>query len=391
MKYNKILILGNNLTLRNWYFSNLINQLNHNSDICVYTHKKNIYNFLITKKIPVRYIKIPSLFLKFMNFSIRANSMNNSSTVIIKNKKNYPLISILSKYISNFIILIFHIFKTKTKTKEIIFTSMFDGGELFINSIVDADKKVGFINSWDNPSSRHFFNIKYSIIYVWSPYVRDTLKKFYTNFNNIKIIGRIQDVIIPQLIDKESFYKKININSERVLISYIHGGGYFDYMDNLKSLYNYCKKNNYFLVFRGYSESDYSDITNSNFDSKYFKFSAPNPLNMGVINDLEICDDNSDFIFYNSLLKYSKAIYTNGSTVLLDVLNYNKKGQVLLNTSTNDDYLYYLYFHLFVLNKMGGFNFVVNEKFNFETKNENILFLKQYFLGPTLNIKDILY
>ena len=388
MKYNKILILGNNLTLRNWYFSNLINQLNHNSDLCVYTHKKNIYNFLITKKIPVKYIKIPSLFLKFVNFSITANSMNNSSTVIIKKKKNDPLISILSKSISNFIILLFHIFKTKTKTKELIFTSLFDGGELFIDSIVNADKKVGFINSWDNPSSRHFFNIKYSEIYVWSPYVRDTLKKFYPNFNNVKIIGRIQDVIIPQLMDKESFYKKININSKRVLISYIHGGGYFDYMDNLKSLYNYCKKNNYFLLFRGYSEGDYSDITNSNFDSKYFKFSVPNALNIGVINDLEICDDNSDFIFYNSLLKYSKTIFTNGSTVLLDVLNYNKKGRVLLNTSTNDDYLYYLYFHLFVLNKMGGFNFVVNENFNDETNNENIQFLKQYFLGPTFNVKN---
>ena len=87
-------------------------------------------------------------------------------------------------------------------------------------------------------------------------------------------------------------------------------------------------------------------------------------------------------------MKYSKTIFTNGSTVLLDVLNYNKKGRVLLNTSTNDDYLYYLYFHLFVLNKMGGFNFVVNENFNDETNNENIQFLKQYFLGPTFNVKN---
>ena len=37
---------------------------------------------------------------------------------------------------------------------------------------------------------------------------------------------------------------------------------------------------------------------------------------------------------------------------------------------------------------MGGFNFVVNENFNDETNNENIQFLKQYFLGPTFNVKN---
>ena len=155
---------------------------------------------------------------------------------------------------------------------------MFGGSELLSLKLTKANSIFGSINSWDNPSSRSMIIEKYDKIFVWSEYCKKSFVKFYKfNPEKIKIIGRLQDTIENPVLEKEKFIKLID---PRKILSLVHGGYNFNQIKiQFEALYNYCIENNYFMIFRGYSDFRYDFLKNKK-ENLFVCF--PSTLNIGA-------------------------------------------------------------------------------------------------------------
>lgn len=97
-------------------------------------------------------------------------------------------------------------------------------GAAKLNNITSSS----FIFSWDNLASKGRMLGEFDYYMVWSKLMKEELLYFYpkTNSNNISIVGTPQFepyVMSKYEIDKDSFYKKFNLNTNKKIIYYSCG------------------------------------------------------------------------------------------------------------------------------------------------------------------------
>ncbi len=375
MTKNIFISINNNIALRNWFYSGLINRLMENSDeISIITTNENIKSFCHKNEIKCHFIDINPYLISIINYYSNVKYYNNSTTQLIKKSPSKNL----KYYFSKIFFIIYVFFQKKIKCDRLILTTMFGGSELLSLKLTKANSVFGSINSWDNPSSRSMIIENYDQVFVWSEYTKNSYEKFYNfNPNKIKIIGRLQDAIENPILKKENFHKIIG--SKNKIFALIHGGSNFNQIStHFNTIYNYCIKNNYFLIFRGYSDFRY-DFLNNKKENLFISY--PSTVNIGANEIKGNKFDLFDFQLYNSILKYSEIVFTNGSTVLLDILRYNKKAYTNLNFFDGDDYKLFSYFHLMNLYWNNGFEIIDLDDIKFSSKFENIDNIRDYYIS----------
>ena len=339
-KESLFISINNNISLRNWFYSGLLKELRKNYEIRIISSNREFVNFFEKNSYQTYFLKVPSVILKILNWHLNNTKTYLSSTKILKGMGESKLLNPLLKKL---FIPIIKATNFKTKCDNLILTSMFGGNDYFAFLLSNPSNLYGFVNSWDNPSSRNLLELPYKKVFVWSEFVKNSLIKF-SGFNKetIKITGRLQD-LIPQEINERTFRKIIG--TEKKIIALIHGGGDFrDIKNQFDRLIKFANKKDYFMIFRGYGIYNYDFLEQEHID---LFISIPNAISIGNKNFAGGEFDILDFNFYRCILEFSDKVFTNGSTVLIDTLRFQKKAHVILDFFSNDDYILYCYFHLF--------------------------------------------
>lgn len=348
-----IYLINNNIALRNQLFVGI----NRNS--IVFTSSKFIYSFLDKNGYKCKLFSRPNFFLRTL--FIFSNNPILSNTVILK--KKYVLFSHSRLYNLLNIFLI-----KKFSCENLILSSCWETDEIIISLKIKSKNKVGYVNSWDNPSSRNLYLKNIKKLFVWSNYVKDTVELFYPKFSGeIIITGR---------------YDKFNIknNKKNNYILFIHGGRDSDILKHSKLLRSYCDENNLKLYLRAYGDVVYKKETLVLYDH----ISKPDGLNIGGMNSKTILKNLNDHDEYYQLINDSNLVFTQMSTAILDIMRLDRTPIILYDSKKIDEFKILGYHHiLHLLLKSNALTHDINEVFNnnLDTSNPLLRESSLYFNG----------
>lgn len=362
----RVVLIVNNIAFRNWIISGKLKELSCNDLVC--TTDKYIADYIYSNyKVKVRIYSFNKYLLAAVNYFLNVMYRPRSSTSFLKGLKSYQG-------------RLYFRFKSPLSSRvceELIYTTGFGAEEYLMALFFNPRKELGYVNSWDNPSSRAIFYHSKVEVFVWSEFVRMSFEKFCFRSDKINVVGRLQDEDIS--LSPSTVHPDIEKNISTSIV-YVHGGGVFaQFEKDVKSLHSHCIKMGWSLVVRGYGSNNYNFL--DEWENTYL--SLPSSFNKGAYGGSLVDNDLNDYLVYNFLIKNALHVVTNGSTCILDCLIFNRKAFIRLDFENSSDYILYGYFHLFVsLWKEAFYKIEDWEEMDVRKPGvQELKELKSYFLG----------